>query len=382
MKKKSPKLRAAFLKIHRWLGLTTGLVVFIVSLTGCIYVFEEEWREVFQHRYLHVNESKEKHKSITTLTAIVQQAYPKEKITTIRFLKEKDAAFIFHTRNELAVSVNPYTGSIVGARNMNTDFMSVVLDIHLDLLLGKVGKQIVRWNVLIFFVMCISGLVLWWPKQKRFIKQASTIRWKTKNRKRLHWDLHSVLGFYALVILFIISLTGIFWVFDWGKQLVSVATGSPIWTAPQVKSTPSVLQKENPLDSAYTYASLQNPGARQVFISVPPDSMAPIRILFRYPYTIVRKQTTAWFDQYSIVNLHTDSYQKYSRYEYISRSIYDFHTGRIRALGIGSKIIYFLASLFAASLPITGFLIWWGRQKKKELRRLTKLLKDMLKKIQ
>lgn len=50
--------------------------------------------------------------------------------------------------------------------------------------------------------------------------------------------------------------------------------------------------------------------------------------------------------------------------KYISRSIYDFHTGRIRALGTDSKIVYFLASLFAASLPVTGFLISWGRRKK------------------
>lgn len=341
-------------------------MVFVVSLTGCLYVFEEEWREIFQTRYLHVDKVQGNRKSITELTALVQKAHPGEKVTNIRFLEEPDAAFVFHTKSQLAVSINPYSGAIIGHRNMKADFMSVVLDIHLNLLSGDVGKEVVRWNVLIFFLMCISGLVLWWPKQKRFLKQATSIKWKTKNWKRFNWDLHSVLGFYALFVLLIISLTGIFWVFDWGKDLVSVATGSPVWKVPEVKSTPSVLKKEAPLDSAYNYARLQHSGARQVFITVPPDSLAPIRVLFRYPYAIVRKQTTVWFDQYSLANLHTDSHQKYTRYETISRSIYDFHTGRIRTLGIGSKIIYFLASLFAASLPVTGFLIWWGRKKKKK----------------
>lgn len=373
MIKRSQKIRKTFLILHRWLGLTTGLVVFVVALTGCLYVFEEEWREIFQHKYLHVEQAGSQRKPLTDLAAIVQKAYPKEKITQVRFLEERDAAFVFHTKRALAVSVNPYTGSIIGHRDLKKDFMSVVLDIHLHLMLGNIGKEIVRWNVLIFFILCISGLVLWWPKQKRFFKQAITIKWKTKNWKRLNWDLHSILGFYALFVLLIISLTGIFWVFDTAKNLVSAATGSPVWKAPKVKSVPAVLQKENTLDSAYTYAKNSHPGARQVFITVPKDTLEPVRILFRYPYTIVRKQTTLWFDQYSLANLHTDAYQNYSRYEYISRSIYDFHTGRIRALGIGSKIIYFMASLFAASLPVTGFLIWWGRRRKKKTCRPSKL---------
>lgn len=359
-------IKKKFLVLHRWLGLTAGLVVFIVAITGCLYVFEEEWREIFQHKYLYVENVEGQRKPITELTAIVQKAYPKERLTQIRFLEEKNSAFIFHTKNKLAVSVNPYSGKITGHRNLNKDFMSVVLNIHLNLMLGKTGKEIVRWNVLIFLILCISGLVLWWPKQKRFFKQAITIKWGSKNWKRLNWDLHSVLGFYALFVLLIISLTGIFWVFDTAKNLVSMATGSPVWQAPKVKSIPSVLKKENYLDSAYRYASLQHPGARQVFIAIPKDSVEPVRVLFRYPYTIVRRQTTVLFDQYSLASLHTDTYQNYTRYEYISRSIYDFHTGRIRALGIGSKIIYFLASLFAASLPITGSLLWLGRRKKKK----------------
>ncbi|HUC79941.1 MAG TPA: PepSY-associated TM helix domain-containing protein [Flavisolibacter sp.] len=366
MRNQSQKIRKAFLLLHRWLGLTTGLVVFIVALTGCLYVFEEEWRELFHHKYLHVADTSGQRKTLTELTAAVKNAYPQEAITQVRFLEEKDAAFVFLTKNELAISVNPYTGEITGQRNMKKDFMNVVLDIHLDLLLGEAGKQIVRWNVLIFFVICITGLVLWWPKQKCFFKQAVSIKWRAKSWKRVNWDLHSVLGFYALAVLLIISLTGIFWVFDTAKNMVSLATGSPVWQAPKLKSTPAFLRKADPLDHAYAAAKFSHPGARQVLITVPKDSVEPIRILFRYPYTIIRKQTTLWFDQYSLANMRTDAYQNYTRYEKVSRSIYDFHTGRIRALGIGSKIIYFLASLFAASLPVTGFLIWWGRNKNKK----------------
>jgi uncharacterized iron-regulated membrane protein len=36
-------------KIHLWLGLLSGIVVFIVSITGAIYVFEEELNHLFYH---------------------------------------------------------------------------------------------------------------------------------------------------------------------------------------------------------------------------------------------------------------------------------------------------------------------------------------------
>lgn len=67
--------------------------------------------------------------------------------------------------------------------------------------------------------------------------------------------------------------------------------------------------------------------------------------------------------------LEAELYDHYTTYDKVARSNFDFHTGRIRALGIGSKIIYFLVALMAASLPVTGFLIWWGRGRKRKDRK-------------
>jgi uncharacterized iron-regulated membrane protein len=44
---------------------------------------------------------------------------------------------------------------------------------------------------------------------------------------------------------------------------------------------------------------------------------------------------------------------------------YDIHVGSI--LGLPGKFLAFFASLIGATLPVTGFIIWWvkGRKKKK-----------------
>jgi uncharacterized iron-regulated membrane protein len=48
----------------------------------------------------------------------------------------------------------------------------------------------------------------------------------------------------------------------------------------------------------------------------------------------------------------------------IKRMNYDVHTGA--AWGLPGRIALFFAALIVASLPVTGFYIWWGKRRKKE----------------
>lgn len=53
---------------------------------------------------------------------------------------------------------------------------------------------------------------------------------------------------------------------------------------------------------------------------------------------------------------------------------YDLHVGSIG--GIWTKIIAFLVCIILASLPVTGFIIWWGKKKKGKKSRKNKNLKN------
>lgn len=362
------KIKQIFGQIHLWFGLVSGLVVVVVSLTGCLYVFEEEARDIFQHKYFYVENPQAQLKNLFEISKAVKTAFPKEKITQIRFKSNYDAAYQYHTKSKKAISINPYTLQIQGVRDLENDFFNFILDIHRTLKLGEIGEQIIKYNVLIFLILCISGLILWLPKQKKLLKQALTIKWKTQNWKRLNWDLHSVLGFYGLFVLIIISLTGIFWVFDSAKWMVSKAVGEPITNTKTAKNISKDSTKNTLMETAYYTAKQHYSGENQTFISNPEKNDQPIRVLFRYPYSIVRKQNTLFFDKHSGELLREDLYKNYNNYDKVMRSNYDFHTGRIPVLGIGSKIIYFLASLFATTLPISGFLIWWNKRRKKPLK--------------
>lgn len=69
------------------------------------------------------------------------------------------------------------------------------------------------------------------------------------------------------------------------------------------------------------------------------------------------------FDKYSGKLLANKPHHNLNTAEKYSNANYDIHTGSY--FGIIGKIIWFIAGLTCTSLPVTGFLVWWGKRKKK-----------------
>ncbi len=89
---------------------------------------------------------------------------------------------------------------------MSRDFFRVVIDGHFYLWLPpKVGQPIVASATLIFVVLLITGVILWWPKNKAARKQRFKVKFNAKWR-RTNYDLHNVLGFYMSWVIIFIAL--------------------------------------------------------------------------------------------------------------------------------------------------------------------------------
>ncbi|MNR17528.1 hypothetical protein D3C85_1341940 [compost metagenome] len=57
-------------------------------------------------------------------------------------------------------------------------------------------------------------------------------------------------------------------------------------------------------------------------------------------------------------------YKEFNKADLVEATNYDLHTGQL--FGWFGKIIACIASLISASLPVTGFIIWWKKRKKKK----------------
>ena len=102
------------------------------------------------------------------------------------------------------------------------------------------------------------------------------------------------------------------------------------------------------------------------FASLPSD---PIEVVINHKPGTYYKSDYLHYDQYTGEVLNTkDAYN--GRFkdaklaDKIIRMNYDMHVGAI--FGIPGKILAFFASLIAASLPVTGFMIWWGRRRRQK----------------
>ena len=389
MAKSSFKSLAGFL--HLWLGLASGIVVIVVSITGCIFVFEEEIRNITQKEYRFVQpESRAK---ITTADAIsiLNKQFPGKQIEQLRLFSQPDRAMIArltdiekinskrpekkkktdteedeeNAKARIIVSLNPYSGQILGPWNMESDFLHMVEKIHKTLMLGEIGKWIIKVNIVVFLTMLLSGLVLWFPRKKNQVKNAFKMKFDAK-WQRINYDFHNVLGFYFLIPLLLITLTGIWWAVKPSQKLVYAVLGEGKKAKPKkvvsIIPTSQLAQKFSPA-KAFESVSSRNAGWNEAHINFAKNLKDPIRVNLRYPYQIVRKQNTFEFDQYSGKLLKSEYFKDYSAADKVKHANRTLHTGQ--AFGLFGKIIMFFASLFSATLPVSGFWIWYQKKNKK-----------------
>lgn len=363
-------------KIHFWLGLSSGLVVFILAITGCIYAFQVEISDLTQP-YRFVEEQKAEFLPPTQLQKIAENALPEKLVHAVLYAGHSNAAEVIFFNPEpeyyyYTVYVNPYDGKVLKVKNMKADFFRFILDGHFYLWLPpEIGQPVVASFTLVFLVMMISGIILWWPKNKGAKKQRFTIKWSARWRRK-NYDLHNVMGFYAMWIIIILAITGLVWGFQWFSEGLYWATGgekSLEYVEPTSDSINSNKLAGMPaLDQAWERMKVLYPHADVIEVHPPVTPESPIAANANPDASTYWQIDYRYFDQYTMEELSVDHiygrFPEASTADKLRRMNYDIHVGAI--LGLPGKILAFFVSLIAASLPITGFYIWWGRKNKKK----------------
>jgi uncharacterized iron-regulated membrane protein len=356
-------------QLHLWLGISSGLVVFVVALTGCILVFEEELEPVI-HRSFHVVTVPENlsRLPLDSLTYIAQAQFPKNKLSRIIVEKEADRSVLFgfnqgkKQKELLTVAMNPYTGQVMGSRAEHDTFFEVVLRLHRYLCMGDTGKVITGISCICFLTIMITGLVLWWPNRKNK-KQRFRVKWDA-SPKRLNWDLHAVFGFYVLPFVFLIALTGLVWSYRWVNNLIYLAfDGKPQQKREAPVQLPAVEKSATHYQQILneTHKLLPNPG-KVTFTTLDADTLSVTIAKTDDAAAISNVVSFLYFNKTDGALVSTRLYKDETPGFKARRVVFPVHTGSL--LGLPTKIIAFIASFIAASLPVTGVIIWLGRKKK------------------
>jgi uncharacterized iron-regulated membrane protein len=361
-------------KVHLWLGLSSGLIVFIIAVTGCIYAFQEEIQNLTQP-YRVVEAQQKQFLPPSEIQKIAESALPNKHLHAVLYQGTTGSArAIFYSdapeEYYYKVYINQYTGEVLKVNNEEEGFFPFILDGHFYLWLPHdIGKPVVASATLVFLVMVISGIILWWPKNKNGGRQRFTIKWDGRWRRK-NYDLHNVMGFYVMWVGVIFAITGLVWGFEWfmksyyktmagGKDFIEYSSPKSALNQPMNFSSPAI-------DQIWQIMKTEYPQAGAIEVHIPegpndciaananPDPSTYWKIDYRY------------FDQYTLKELPVDHMwgrlQNASGADKLMRMNYDIHVGAV--LGLPGKILAFCMSLIIASLPVTGTLIWWGRKKK------------------
>ena len=359
--------------IHLWLGLSSGLVVLILGITGCILAFELEIRSLTES-FRNVKVENKAVLPPSELKAIAEKHLTSKKALGIEYPgKDKAAIAAYYDEKEYELLfMNPYSGEVLKHKNMNKDFFRIVLDGHYYLWLpNDIGQPIAASATLIFLVMMISGLILWWPKNKAAKKQRFTIKWSARWRRK-NYDLHNVLGFYMTWIAIFLAITGLVFGFQWfAKSLYWITSGGETMvehTHPLSDTTKTVsfANMADHLWQEHRIGLKENESIAVYFASIPTD---PVEIAVNHNPGTYYNSDYYHYDQYTGKELpatgsYAGKFEDAPLADKIVRMNYDMHVGAI--LGLPGKILAFFASLIAASLPVTGFYIWLGRKKKRK----------------
>lgn len=387
-------MKKIFAKIHLWLSLPLGIVLTVVCLSGAVLVFEGEITQALHPELYRVAAPADARPLRPSQLAdrIGGQMPDSLHLVSLQLSARSDepcmAAFRETGRKQL--SVDSYTGRVNGWTE-SPAFFGTVRKLHRWLLdpppskgEKSVGKAIVGVSTLALVLILVSGLILWIPRSRKALR--NRLKVSCSDGRRFWHDCHVTLGFYATLLLLVMALTGLTWSFGWYRTAAYALFGGPQQTTVAQESparkTDSGSRHERGRSGERTAGREQD--ERQSETEVRPfdytvwDAVLGELTAHCTAYkTIVLTQTEAQvarqsamrridratFDPRSGRLAEITRYEETPRQQRLRGWFYAFHTGTWG--GIWTKILYFLAALIGASLPLTGYWLWWRRRMNK-----------------
>ena len=362
-KKKNRTFKKWAGRIHLWLGLLTGIIVFIVAITGCIYVFHDEIKDaIYDYRFVEKQEGS--YLPPSQIKKNVQQMYPGTTDDFVLYSGSDRPVAVYGVYEETPFYyyLNPYTGEFLYAQDFTKDFFEIVKALHMYLLLPQeIGRQVVGISTLIFILMMITGIILWWPKKLKNLKKNLKVKWNARWR-RINYDLHNITGFYIHILAIIVAITGLYFSYEWVSDGVYYLgnLGKDVATDHHIEE---IEQKQRisaaPIDVAFYETIELAPGNDMYFVWTEGEDH-PV-VTGAYPESLdYDHQSNFYFHPQTAELLQEQTYESKSTGLKLQEMSYGIHTGQY--FGMTGKIVAFILSLCVASLPVSGFIVWWGRK--------------------
>ena len=396
-------MKKIFRKIHLWLSVPFGLIITLVCFSGAMLVFENEANEWFRRDLYYVETVKGSPLPMDKLLEKVATTLPDSvAVTGVSISSDPGRAYQVSLSKPRRASlyVDQYTGEVKG-KSERSGFFMFMFRMHRWLLDSMNpgnegifwGKMIVGVSTLLLVFVLISGIVIWWPRTRKALKNSLKIT-ATKGWRRVWYDLHVAGGMYALIFLLAMALTGWTWSFPWYRTAFYKVFGVEVQQrAAQGHEQKSDAQKRNTKLAAHREKKREGNEVRKGERSRRPEnnhsdmySVTSPFVYWQEIYDKLRRQNPEYkqisissgtasvsfnrfgnqraSDRYSF-NTDNGEFTETSLYQHQDKSgkirgwIYSVHVGNWG--GMFTRILTFIAALLGSALPLTGYYLWIKR---------------------
>ncbi|MBA4360182.1 MAG: flavodoxin [Pseudomonas sp.] len=365
-------LKKTLFQLHWFFGISAGLVLALMGITGAMVSFEDEILSVLNPSVLQVEKQVAGVLPPAELVEKIEGASGKKVAMLWVETDSGNAARVSFTpppgerRGEMRY-FDPYTAQFMGEAT-GQDFFGLMLQLHRFLAMGDTGRQITGACTLILVFFCLSGLYLRWPRQWKNWRAWLTLDWKKKGRS-FNWDLHSVAGTWCLVFYLLSALTGLSWSYEWyNKGLTQLLSDSPQNERVRGGRGPAPSGPAPTADYAAMWSSIYSaagPALSAYNIRMPPVAGQPATVFYLLnssPHDRALNQIS--LDPATGLVKRHDRYSDKSLKAQLLTSIYALHVGSY--FGIVGRIILTLTALTMPLFFVTGWLLYLDRRRKKK----------------
>ncbi|MGL5145641.1 MAG: PepSY-associated TM helix domain-containing protein, partial [Acinetobacter junii] len=212
-------LKKVFFQIHWFLGITAGLILSLMGITGAIYSYDQQILEFINKESYVVEAASTPKLTPAQIFQHFNKKQPDIEINSITIAADPTASSTVNIKKEGArrghnMMVNPYTAEVL-PEVKGREVLQFIQRLHRNLTAGEFGAQITGASTLMLIFFVLSGLYLRFPKKHSF-KQWFFIKPKLKGRNFI-WDLHAVVGTWLVVFYLLFACTGLYWSYDWWR---------------------------------------------------------------------------------------------------------------------------------------------------------------------
>lgn len=375
---------------HFYAGIIFAPFLFILAVTGAIYLFKPQIEVVLYQDYYEVTPQGEK-MSATQQIEEVRKLYPDAAMTVYRpgeSANRSSEVGIVNNDESLTVFINPYTGESLGELNSEDPIMDKIEEFHGELMAGTLGDRIVELAACWAVVLIVTGLYLGFPKNRPGMGGVLFPR-LNKGKKTLRRDLHAVPAFWVTAGMLFLIMTGLPWSGFWGTNFQSMATntgqGYPPsvwvgsgpqstiqtkdiadvpWSAENLDVPVSDLQGLIPLSIDDVVSAAEREGVHPSYSIYIPQDKSGVYTISAFPPK-AQDEITMHIDQYTGAVL-TD--YRYDHYGWIGKMVawgITLHKGT--QFGLINQLISFFICLGIILVAVSGYYLWLKRRPKKDI---------------